>query len=386
MNKKIKIIHLVSDLGIGGVQKVVLDVCSSANLEKYEVSIFMLKNETSFLPAYSISPDIEIKSFNYQYSDDYSLKGHFKCIRNEKYIKEKGRDIINETIKCKPDILHLHTHPMELGIGVLIQKQISCALVYTEHVVRLTPSSFKLNILGKIFKHVYKRYHLIAVSKTVLSELQKHKLTGKNKTLTLIENKINLVRFKPSPKKQKDFVTVVYIARIVNLKGHTELIKAWSLLPKEINKKLLIVGPDGLNNEIHLLANKLVPDGSVIFTGQRLDVANILMECDFAVLPSFKEGLPIALLEKMAMELPVVVSNIPELTSIVTDGVDGLVFKCGNVEDLAEKMLILMKDREVRLRMGKAARTTVEEKYGSANIALANEKVYERIVGYPEIN
>jgi glycosyltransferase involved in cell wall biosynthesis len=158
------------------------------------------------------------------------------------------------------------------------------------------------------------------------------------------------------------------------------LIHAWSKLPSGIKKKLLLVGPDELNHEIHDLARKMVPDDSVVFLGEQLNIRELLAECDFAVLPSFKEGLPISLLEKMAMELPVVVSDIPELTSVIEDGVTGLIFKCGDADDLAAKLLVMIQDAALREKLGGNARSAVEERFGSRNIALPNEKVYENVM------
>ena len=141
-----------------------------------------------------------------------------------------------------------------------------------------------------------------------------------------------------------------------------------------------MVGPDELNGEMQRLAAKLVPDKSIVFTGPKNNITEILSTCDFAVFPSHKEGLPIALLEKMAMGLPVIVSSIPELTSVVKDNINGLVFECGNADDLAKKISLLLADSELREFLGHNARKTIAEKYGSENIALPNELLYEKII------
>jgi len=381
--QKIKIIHLVSDLSIGGVQKVVLDICSSADLDKYDISICSLNNKTDLLSTYSLSPLIKIKTYSYQYSDDYSLLGYFKQTFFKKIISRKSKEIISDIINAKPNILHVHIHPKELNLGIIIEQKIKCKLIYTQHSVHLTPPTLSLNILGIIFRFTYRKYHLIAVSQSALDEIKQHRLLGIDKTLTLIENKLNLNLFKLKQKQTKDYISVVYVARIGFPKGHAELIHAWSKLINEpTKKKLFLVGPDGMNNEIQELVEKIVPNNSVVFLGAQYNIAAILNECDFAVFPSFKEGLPLALLEKMAMELPVIVSDIPELTNIVEDSVNGLVFKSGDVDDLAKKITFLLQNPEVRLQLGKNAKKTILDRFGSLNIALPNEKVYEKIMKY----
>jgi glycosyltransferase involved in cell wall biosynthesis len=380
-SSKIKIIHLVSDLGIGGVQKVVLDICSSANLNKYDVSIFCLNKKNDLVSTYTLSPLVRVKTYSYHYNDDYSLLGYFKHIFLKKTISSKSKDIIEDIINAKPDILHFHIHPRELNLGLIIRKKIKCELIYTEHCTRFNTNNMSIRILGIIFRVIYRKYHLIAVSKSVFNEVQRNNLLGRNKTLTLIENKLNLNLFKPSSKLEKDYISVVYVARIGHPKAHAELIDAWSKLKNEpTKKKLFLIGPDEMNNQIHKLAEELIQDNSVVFLGPQLNVVQILNECDFAVFPSFQEGLPIALLEKMAMELPVIVSNIPELTTIVEHNVNGLIFKCGNVDDLANKITLLLNDTELKLRLGKNARQTILERFASENIAFANEKIYEMVL------
>ncbi|MFM8950930.1 MAG: glycosyltransferase, partial [Bacteroidota bacterium] len=77
------------------------------------------------------------------------------------------------------------------------------------------------------------------------------------------------------------------------------------------------------------------------------------------------EGLPLALLEKMRIGLPCVVSDIPELTSIVSDGVDALVYHSGNIEELSNSIQRLANDLQLREKIGIAAAITVNDKFVS---------------------
>jgi glycosyltransferase involved in cell wall biosynthesis len=378
---KIKVIHLVPDLGIGGTQKVVLDICSSADLNRYDVSIFALNKDLSLLPTYSLPPEIKITTSSFEYENDYSLFSYFKHAFLKSVIQKQARDIIHKIVSEKPDILHLHIHPKELLIGIIIKSKINCELVFTQHLLRLSPPSFSLKLLGMISRRTFRKYNIIAVSSSIYEEVIEYKLKAKDKLCTVIENKLNLNLFVPASKLPKDYISVVYVARIGHPKGHRELIEAWSkAYSNTVRKKLFLIGPDGLNNEIHQLVKNIIKDDSVVFMGTQYQISSILNECDFAVFPSFREGLPIALLEKMAMQLPVIVSDIPELTGIIKDNVNGLIFKCGDTDELAAKINLLAADPELRIRLGKNARKTVEEKFGSSNIALANEIFYQKVL------
>jgi glycosyltransferase involved in cell wall biosynthesis len=381
-DNKIKVIHLVSDLSIGGIQKVVLDICSSADLSKYSVSICVLNHKMDLLDTYELPSEIEIKAYDYQFEEDFTLIGYFKNALFKSYVLKRAKAVVENIVKKKPDILHLHLHPLELMIGVLIEERIHCKLIFTEHLKRFDENGFKLRILRLISRFIYRRFNIIAVSSTIYDDLKKFKLLGSNKKMVTIKNKINLNFFNPILKKPKDYLSIVYVARIGYPKGHEDLIHAWSKVNQSgIAKKLFLVGPDSLNNKIQNLTCDLKVSESVIFMGSIYNIKDFLNECDFAVFPSYKEGLPIALLEKMAMNLPVIVSNIDELTSIVEDHVNGLVFTCGNVVELSEKINTLSEDTQLRIRLGEAARKTVESRFGTNNVAYDNEQFYESVIG-----
>jgi len=378
---KTKIIHLVTDLNIGGAQKVVLDICSSADLEKYDLSIYSLGDGTDLLSTYDLDSRIKIRTFAYDFEDAFSFWAYLKRGLRPSVSFDHFRSLIDAVVTERPDILHLHLGARELNLGLLIQAKTGCELVYTQHLTNLARNSFGTTLLGIIFRLTYRKYWLIAVSRTIEEEIRKHSLVGRDRKLYLVENKLNLSHFVPAPKQHRDYICVVYVARMSPVKAHHDLIRAWSLLKDEPTpKKLLLVGPDGMNNEMQLLAESLGVADTIEFVGPCDRVVELLNEADLAVFPSHQEGLPIALLEKMAMKLPVLVSDIPELTTIITDNVNGFVFRCGDRNELAAKLATLIRDPNLRKRFGDKARETIEEHFGTTNIARPNELVYEEIV------
>ena len=106
-----------------------------------------------------------------------------------------------------------------------------------------------------------------------------------------------------------------------------------------------------------------------------------LQKAHIGVFPSFREGLPLAMLEMMACGLPVVASDIPEIKSVITDGQDGLLYASGNAAELANKLLRLINNESLRARLGQQARRTVESEYGEP-IA---QKYHQLYTGYVRI-
>jgi glycosyltransferase involved in cell wall biosynthesis len=88
-----------------------------------------------------------------------------------------------------------------------------------------------------------------------------------------------------------------------------------------------------------------------------------LASTDCLVLPSYAEGLPMALLEAMAHGVPVIATPVGGVPALVTDGKEGLLVEPGNIEDLADRMVQICNDLALRRRMGRAARHRVRSEY-----------------------
>lgn len=106
------------------------------------------------------------------------------------------------------------------------------------------------------------------------------------------------------------------------------------------------------------------------FAGVTHDVPGYLRAADIFVLPSKREGLPVALLEAMACGLPCVASRLPGSTdAIIEHGVNGLLTTAGDAGELAGAIAALLEDEDRRRQLGAAARATIVAKYSSATVA-----------------
>jgi glycosyltransferase involved in cell wall biosynthesis len=86
-------------------------------------------------------------------------------------------------------------------------------------------------------------------------------------------------------------------------------------------------------------------------------------ECDVFCLPSFAEGVPIVLMEAMAMEVPVVANAITGIVELVEDGVSGFLVRPGRVDELTDRLGQLLQDPVLRASMGRAGRAKVADEY-----------------------
>ena len=112
----------------------------------------------------------------------------------------------------------------------------------------------------------------------------------------------------------------------------------------------------------------------------RVDIANILGKSKIFVIPSTKEGMPLALLEAMASGQCVIGSDIAGINDLITNGVTGILVPSKNSVELANAILAVANDEKLRNSLGVAAREAVSQKY-SLNEAIVNlDQAYLEII------
>jgi glycosyltransferase involved in cell wall biosynthesis len=116
------------------------------------------------------------------------------------------------------------------------------------------------------------------------------------------------------------------------------------------------LGTGSLRAELERQADHLGLKSAVRFVGYQPDVRDWLALADLSVLPSFYEGLPLAAVESLAMEKPVVATAVDGTPEVVLDGKSGFVVPPGDPARLAEAICRLLGDPELRQRMGRVGR------------------------------
>jgi colanic acid/amylovoran biosynthesis glycosyltransferase len=159
---------------------------------------------------------------------------------------------------------------------------------------------------------------------------------------------------------------ILFVGRLAPVKGPQVLVAAMDRLVKEsrpVRLRFVGDGPEHAALEHSVTARGLSPH--VIFEGwQNADrVRALYQQADIFALPSFAEGIPVVLMEAMAMEIPCVTTRITGIPELIRDPVDGLLVTPANDEELAAAIARLIDDPELRQRIGRAARQRVVESF-----------------------
>jgi len=166
--------------------------------------------------------------------------------------------------------------------------------------------------------------------------------------------------------------------RFTSQKGFVYLIQAMpEVLRLFPQAKLIMVGDGPLRVKLELIARQLGVRESVIFTGYRKDIYEILAATRMVIVPSLFEGMPNIVLEAMALKKAVVGSNIPEIAELIKEGITGLLVPVADSRALAEKIIFLLENPVLCENIGKKGYEFVKENFSVAGMVERYQQLYE---------
>ncbi|MBI4379057.1 MAG: glycosyltransferase family 4 protein [Nitrospinae bacterium] len=224
-----------------------------------------------------------------------------------------------------------------------------------------------------------------------LADIVSEKMGIKRDNIRIVPNPIDTEIFSPKsplPPFNKGGITkVLFVGRLDRIKGAHIFVSAIALILKEVSDtSFILIGRDTNtapnNSSMKSYMENLLPPAikdRVIFLGnvERNGLVNHYRESDICVVPSFYENFPNSVLEAMSCGKAVIASNTGGIPEVIEDEVSGLLVKTGDVHDLAEKIIRLLKDKEMRELLGINARKRIEGKYSNEVVAKETETTYQ---------
>ncbi len=151
----------------------------------------------------------------------------------------------------------------------------------------------------------------------------------------------------------KDHIVIGTVGRLVHVKGHEQLIRAFSILKdKHKDLRLILTGDGPLGDHLRRLCLELGIGEKVGFTGWRPDVPDLLSSFDIFAFPSLNEGMGRALVEAMAAGRPIVAADAGGISDLVKDGKNGLLVRPGDPEEMALALEQMLSNRKRMKQMG----------------------------------
>ena len=366
-------------------QKRILHICAVGftvkNLLLPQINYFLSKDLDVEI---ACSPGQEVEKLQHQGYKIHPIQidRRIAPVSNLKSIEQLRKLIVQQ----RYDLVHVHT-PIASVLGRIAAKLAGVKrIIYTAH-----GFYFHDDMSAK----QYRFYHsiervagwmtdlILTQSSEDLATAEKTKLSPKQK-LRYLGNGVDLEKFRRSrliPSEQQQLKSSLKIpetaslivgmtGRITAEKGYLELIEALVKLRTQFpNIHLLVIGGqlsserDAFQSQLNHLIQEQNLEPFVTFTGLRSDIPELLGLMDVFTLPSYREGLPRSILEAMAMELPVVTTDIRGCREAVIHNKTGLIVPPRSSDLLADAISQLLANPEMRQSYGQAGRQQVETKY-----------------------
>lgn len=366
-----RVLHLLSSTGYHGAENMASELIRQLSISgvKSHLGVFF-NNEDS---------NIDILSNVESYIENgvvFPCRGKINLntiLKLHRYIKSNKIDII-------------HSHKYKTNFYSLFAKfRTNCRLISTCHNWLGNSLNMKFYTVLDIF--LLRAFDfVIGVSNEVTNTLKSY---VPQKKILKIENGIDIKRFfkvyeKTEAKRLLGFdgkTLVGFVGRLSQEKGVSYLIEA---LQKLVFHKEdlygLIVGEGNYGNYLKDYVNSLGISNKVIFTGNRKDTPLIYCALDVFVLPSWKEGFPIAVLEAMACGTPVIATKVGDIPSIIENNVSGIIINKKDANEIKEAIENLLSEPARADRMSEIAVNVAANKYTSEIMAQKYLKVYENIL------
>ena len=274
--------------------------------------------------------------------------------------------------KEKPDIVHSHTP--KAGLLGMLAARISGIKIRIHTVAGLPlmeESGVKYALLKQIEKVTYSvANHVWPNSNSLYNFIKETNLVGGSKLKVIGKGSTNGVssrRFNKDSldknfleiiKEKIDYnpasINLLCIGRLVKHKGIIELVNVFSLLKKRYpHLKLILVGvfESSLDPLPEKILKQIVDDPSIINVGWSDKAEYYMSLADYFVFPSYREGFPNVLLEAGSIRLPIICTNIPGNTDIISHNETGLLFEKKNEKDMYQKLKYALDNPEQMLSM-----------------------------------
>ena len=328
---------MIPVLGMGGAEKMCADLSIELTRLGNEVIVISLYNEHTDISRQLEKNNVKVYYLNKKTGFD------IKCIF-------QLRKIITE---FNPDVIHTHLYSLKYAFLASVGKSIP--VIRTIHNIaekELGKSDKKVSSV--LFKMRY------AIPVAISTRIKKTIVDSYNlpsNSIPVVQNGIPLNQFEE--KKEYNLhipCKIVHVGRFQEQKNHICIIESARELIN-YNVKFLLIGDGELKETIEKKAQEYHIDDKIEFVGQTTDVNSYLKESDIFILPSKWEGLPISIIEAMAVGLPIIASDVGGVSDLIQSNQNGLLIKPQS-NQLIEAIKKLLGNDSIRKKYGENAKRT----------------------------
>jgi glycosyltransferase involved in cell wall biosynthesis len=295
--------------------------------------------------------------------------------------------------KFKPDIVHHFT------IKPVIYGSLAARLLGINNIINSITGLGHLfidtQLVTRLIRNFAKILYRVSLHQTQIifenpedrdTFIQNHLLKLKQ-THLILGTGVNVEKFRPS-KKENNIPLVLFSSRLLSTKGLLEFVEAAQRLKqKGLKAHFAIAGTPDPGNPASISQEQIDAwklEGTVDVWGWQNDMPDTLAKTDIFCLPSYREGVPSALLEACASGLPIVTTDVPGCRDVVKNNLNGLLVPPRDSQALANALEKLLVDKDLRGNMGDIGRQYAVEKFSLDKIIKQTLTIYQKALEVKE--
>jgi|GEM_PF-4207199 len=297
----------------------------------------------------------------------------------------------NHIKKIKPDIVHFNDPALSAMIAA------NLAGIRLKIITFHTPTlEVEYNWRGRLaWKMAFSKDLNVVATTDSLKLVMTRRWNIAGDRITAINYGLNSARLKANLSRDQirrnlgislDKFVLINVARLCSQKSQDVLIRSIRFLPEDLYDKivLLIAGSGELQAELKALISELNLQDKVFLLGHRQDIPNLLSCSDLFVLSSSFEGACFALIEAMALGIPIVATDIDGVRDTVVNGKTGILIHAISPDKLANTIEELYKDSEKRMAFSHAGKKRFQEEFQSQKMIDSIVRLYNKLMGVPK--
>ena len=370
INRRVRVLQLTSSLGFYGAEQVIMTLITALDRESFDVSVATLEKKrvsSTVIVSAAKAAGIDAVALPCRGWLDWNAIQGLKSLIEEENI----------------EILHCH-EPKSRLYGAIVSRMTGIPIVATHHL--WTGQNLRTRLVESIDAAVLHGCDkVIAVSSSVAESMRRVFVSSRQ--IEVILNGIDLSSFRDELQTDElraslgippEMPVIGAVGRLDIQKAHERLIEAAKKITDAGQDAFYIIAGEGVERpRLESLIRELGLSAKVLLPGYQSDIRPYLAMMDVFVLPSRREGTPMALLEAMAMRKPVVATAVGGVPDVLTDGIDGIMLP-ENGAGLGDALLRLLRDPAFARQMARAGRRRVETEFSSSRMAGRYEDIYRR--------
>ncbi len=379
--ERIRIFAVIAASGAGGAERVFATLLQRLDPKRFEVTV-ACHGEGSMLETYRRNA-VGVSSF-----DLVDLRRVTTITKLAAFMRES-----------RSDVVHTHLWTADVLGGVAARLARIPRVVSSVHGAYFLPIGVtgvrrvRRLAFSRIYRSIYLRCdRVIAVSRYVADDLATRPgVRVAHDRIRVVENGVDIddpdrmiaKEMGSSDRWGSGSPRIAVVANFFPYKGHRYLIQAIPAVLAEFPRARFVLAGEGESRpSMTALADQLGVAERVTFTGEISDALDLIRESDLFVLPSVSsEGLPITLVEAMALGRPVVTTRAAGIPEIAEDGVTARVVAPRDAAALSSAIVSVLKDRRFAGRMAAQARAVARERFSADRMARRTEELYLELHG-----